>query len=204
LLRTLPAARALPKRGDRWRRAARPCLRSRLPMSARDGARFCLCPTPRALGTIRLQQNGMGLRCVQGRVRFGRAWHGERRRPERGKQTKRSSDRFARRLVYGHQEQGRALQGSAAPTPPHVHLVGCTVQLLRPTCVITRRKAFGSIGATLKHMYWCLVVVATSKARPDRPRRRRRSTDSKTSRARSGRRGKLSPTITKHVAVAED
>jgi hypothetical protein len=113
--RTRPsqARRSMATRG-----IPRPCLRSRLPMSARDGARFCLCPTPRALGTIRLQQNGMGLRCVQGRVRFGRAWHGERRRPERGKQTKRSSDRFARRLVYGHQEQGRALQGSAAPTPP--------------------------------------------------------------------------------------
>jgi hypothetical protein len=201
LLRTLPAARALPKQGDRWRRAARPCLRSRLPMSARDGARFCLCPTPRALSTIRLQQNGMGLRCVQGRVRFGRAKGVVRRGGSRrnGAQIDLRVDWFTgiRNRVGLSREVQHLL-------PPHVHLVGCTVQLLRPTCVITRRKAFGSIGATLKHMYWCLVVVATSKARPDRPRRRRRSTDSKTSRARSGRRDKLSPTITKHVAVAED
>jgi hypothetical protein len=43
--------------------------------AARRGRRtfLPLCPAPRALATIRLQQNGMGLRCVQGRARFGKA-----------------------------------------------------------------------------------------------------------------------------------
>jgi hypothetical protein len=104
-----------------------------------------LCPAPRALATIRLQQNGMGLRCVQGRARFGKASC-----PGEGE-----ADETEIRSICA--SIGLRASGTYST---HVHLVGCTVQLLRPTCVTrTRRKAFGSIGGTPVLVSVCLVVA---------------------------------------------